>query len=301
MTYERPISGWPFPAACLHWFLLLQAASGATLHTDDFQNAGQNGWTGGAFGGQALSKQQSGGPAGAGDAFLQAQTSASNLATYNSTPVWTGDFEQIDASRVAVDLMNASGSDELAMRVVLFGPASLGNRWTSTTSAVVPADGVWRRYEFSLSEANLTLAQGVAFYDDLMNGVVRIMLRHDPGMPSAAGTPVTAILGIDNVSLMEAPEQLPGDYNDNGLVDSADYAVWRSAYGGVDLVADGNKDGEVNAADYTVWRDNLQALLANNGGVSSAPEPRSAMVVCVGFVTITASSGCRLRCWTICE
>ena len=49
---------------------------------------------------------------------------------------------------------------------------------------------------------------------------------------------------------------LSGDYNQNGIVDAADYALWRDMLGeiGNDLAADGNENGMVDAADYGVWR-----------------------------------------------
>ena len=52
----------------------------------------------------------------------------------------------------------------------------------------------------------------------------------------------------------------PGDYDDDGDVDSADYTVWKLAYGSTSqLAADGNGNGRVDAADYNVWRNNLGA------------------------------------------
>ncbi|MCA9189180.1 MAG: hypothetical protein KDA99_26325, partial [Planctomycetales bacterium] len=51
---------------------------------------------------------------------------------------------------------------------------------------------------------------------------------------------------------------LPGDYNGNGIVDAADYTVWKDNFGSdTELAADGNEDGVVNAADYTIWKDNF--------------------------------------------
>jgi hypothetical protein len=46
-----------------------------------------------------------------------------------------------------------------------------------------------------------------------------------------------------------------GDYNGDGLVNQADYSVWRAAFGTSNLAADGNQDGVVDAADYVVWRN----------------------------------------------
>ena len=51
---------------------------------------------------------------------------------------------------------------------------------------------------------------------------------------------------------------LPGDYNGDGVVDSADYIVWRKNVGDTtSLVADGNGDHIVDDADYDIWRQNL--------------------------------------------
>ncbi|QDV75222.1 hypothetical protein [Botrimarina mediterranea] len=53
-----------------------------------------------------------------------------------------------------------------------------------------------------------------------------------------------------------------GDYDLLGTVDQPDHATWTAGYGAVGLhAADGNLDGVVDAADYTVWRDHI-------GGVS---------------------------------
>lgn len=50
---------------------------------------------------------------------------------------------------------------------------------------------------------------------------------------------------------------VPADYNGNGVVDDADYLVWRTDFdapAGTSASADGNSDGAINAADYVFWR-----------------------------------------------
>lgn len=65
---------------------------------------------------------------------------------------------------------------------------------------------------------------------------------------------------------------MPGDYNNDKMVDSQDYNVWRALYGTVNTAADGNGDGLVNAADYVIWRDAVAASPAP-GTALGAPEP----------------------------
>jgi hypothetical protein len=69
-----------------------------------------------------------------------------------------------------------------------------------------------------------------------------------------------------------------GDYNEDRVVDQADFAFWKSHFGatsGAGLAADGNGNGVVDTADYTIWRDNLGATSAppvmTSGGGSTAP------------------------------
>jgi hypothetical protein len=73
---------------------------------------------------------------------------------------------------------------------------------------------------------------------------------------------------------------IAGDYDGNGVVDAADYVVWRNAAGttGVELAADGNGDGLVNTADYELWRANF-GRSNSSGSQAAIPEPAS-----IGFL-----------------
>jgi hypothetical protein len=65
-------------------------------------------------------------------------------------------------------------------------------------------------------------------------------------------------------------EGVPGDYNDNGTVDAADYVAWRK---GGTLANEVDEPGTVNAADYTEWRARFGNPAASGFGSSAVPEP----------------------------
>jgi hypothetical protein len=79
------------------------------------------------------------------------------------------------------------------------------------------------------------------------------------------------------ISQIELPPVLVGDYNLDGSVDAADYSVWRDSVGSTEnFAADGNGDGAVDEADYELWRQNFGQTAADLGAgqsTQSVPEP----------------------------
>jgi hypothetical protein len=74
---------------------------------------------------------------------------------------------------------------------------------------------------------------------------------------------------------------LPGDYNRDGVVDAADYVVWRQSLGAVGyrLAADGNGNGAIDSTDYDVWRANFGQTAGGWGFSEIALLPESATLV----------------------
>jgi hypothetical protein len=82
---------------------------------------------------------------------------------------------------------------------------------------------------------------------------------------------------------------LPADYDGNGSVGPEDYAVWKANYGTTNSNADGNLDGVVDAADYIVWRRALSAGSgAGRGALNSGavPEPSTLLLGSAAFAFI---------------
>jgi hypothetical protein len=81
-----------------------------------------------------------------------------------------------------------------------------------------------------------------------------------------------------------------GDYNGNGIVDAADYVVWRNTVGeaGPGLAADGDGSGTVDAGDYEIWRSRFGGVAQSASGELAAafgnavPEPGSVILLCLG-------------------
>ena len=84
---------------------------------------------------------------------------------------------------------------------------------------------------------------------------------------------------------------LPGDFNHNGVVDAADYTVWRDSLGqtGVNLAADADNSGTVDANDYSLWRQNFgRSDLGGSGSFTIVPEPSCGVLLCIGAAFLTS-------------
>ena len=78
----------------------------------------------------------------------------------------------------------------------------------------------------------------------------------------------------------------------SGVVDAADYVVWRNTLGqsGTGLAADGNGNGIVDSLDDDVWKRNcgqaLSGSAATIAGFATVPEPTERILLlmsCAGL------------------
>jgi hypothetical protein len=90
-----------------------------------------------------------------------------------------------------------------------------------------------------------------------------------------------------------APPNIPsptGDYSQNGVVDGADYVVWRDTLGQAASPAGSGADGDqsamIDSGDYTYWRQRFGNTVPGAGSgsgqlsVAGVPEPASSTLVC---------------------
>jgi hypothetical protein len=94
---------------------------------------------------------------------------------------------------------------------------------------------------------------------------------------------------------------LPGDYNDDGIVDAADYTIWRDTLDStIDLRANGDNTGTsaglIDQADYDMWKLHFGETVGSGANANHAiSEPGSLAILLGGILTIFFSRKRRRR------
>ncbi len=94
--------------------------------------------------------------------------------------------------------------------------------------------------------------------------------------------PPAGVVTGGNLTSLTLTAVTPGDYNNDGFIDAADYVVWRQTLGqtGGGLAADGNGDNMVDQTDYAVWRSQFgQTSGSGSGAIANAAVPEPATLV----------------------
>jgi len=186
--------------------------------------------------------------------------------------------------------------------VVLDASATVGNgRVTSTTTS-----------EWRLASVTHTVntadwlgigAEGFGFNDiTAVESVKAVMFMGDFAQTNLTGDgPDGGNLLIDNALVEvfknsasvtplanpnpDASTGLLGDYNENDIVDAADYTVWRDNLGSGTALPNDDTAG-VGQDDFTRWKNNFGMSLAGSGSVGAAavPEPAAWVLGILGSV-----------------
>ena len=113
------------------------------------------------------------------------------------------------------------------------------------------------------------------------------------------GLPARArINGIQLVAVSAAGPT--GDYNDNGVVDAADYVVWRNTFGQAASPsgsgADGNANGTIDAGDFDFWKTKFGNSVpgAGLGAIAAVPEPGT-LSLTIALISVVLCNGNRRK------
>jgi len=199
----------------LFCLLLLQSGTAWAISVgqiDDFEVGTRQEWQMGFSGATSsnMTNIANGGPAGAGDNFLQVVADGTLVAggrlTFFNTLQWSGDYLGAGITAITLDLNNISSSQPLNLRLGFNGSGGL---FTTTASVSLASDSGWTQASFSLLPADLTSVSGrsgLTGFDALatLGNVTELRLLNSAS-PDWTGLPVVATLGIDNVSAVPLP------------------------------------------------------------------------------------------------
>lgn len=94
--------------------------------------------------------------------------------------------------------------------------------------------------------------------------------------------------GVDNIRLVSGGglSGVTGDYNNDSVVDVADYTLWRDNLGGAEDALqnrDTNLSGQIGIDDYLAWKVNF-GNPPGAGAISATPEPASMLLLALASI-----------------
>ncbi len=181
--------------------------------------------------GDGTSTLPSGAAIGWGNGTALAYNGSPN--TFNERPTDLSNYNQVTFRMSATDASNPDGV------VGVQGYLQTGSAFTykSAGETALPTDGAYHDVVFSLSsftfdEKQSTMLAGINLFAHATDLVINVDLVR-----------------------FEMVAGVPGDYNENGVVDAADYTLWRNNLGSaIAPPNEGVSPNTVDQADYDFWK-----------------------------------------------
>lgn len=231
MEYCSPKTGLVSTGAAILLLLLLtlqsNTASAITVgQSDTFSDGTLQSWEMGStlVTLEHLVNIADGGPAGAGDNYLNASshginpdgtiTGGSRLTFFNQAQ-WTGDYTAAGVTSISMDVINL-GTDPLDLTLAVNGGVidpvtgvTTGGLFATTTSVTLDPGSGWTTVVFSFLASDFTAVSGKSGetgkdINATLANVTELRIINS-NTPSWNGTPVVATLGIDNITAVPLP------------------------------------------------------------------------------------------------
>ncbi len=196
-----------------------------------------------------------------GDFFIRDDSGNGTSGSLGISGQYAGVFNANTWTRVAVTIDGSVDGADYTVTGYIDG-VPIGSATTDTAPNGREAiKAILHLFADDDGESSAGLINSLAYYDELLTPEAILAL----GGASAAGIPVAA------------PPGVPGDYNQNGVVDIADYVVWRHNLGSAIALPNegsGVTPGSVTAEDYSYWRSRFGATSGSGSVIGGAvPEP----------------------------
>jgi hypothetical protein len=152
-------------------------------------------------------------------------------------------------------------------------------------------NSLFGKYVFGGYQSGLQGGNGILLYFDTNEvknpndpyTIRRLGITGSPALPSSSllgfgeGANGAIYAMFDNGQIYELVPQaipLPGDYNNNHVVDAADYVLWRENAGTNNILLNDAVGGMIDDDQYNQWRANFGNSIATGGfGAVLVPEP----------------------------
>lgn len=195
--------------------------------------------------------------------------SGAAVTWYNGT-AWNGNsfnermsdfsnYNRVTFTMSATDALNGGGD------LGLQGFLQTGNYDFQTASNVaIPIDGQYHDIVFPLS------------------GVTDRINTQNVGLNLFAHTN-DLVINVDRVRF-EFVEGLIGDYNENDVIDAADYTTWRDAMtAGATSLPNDPTPGTVDETDFLYWRAHFGEVLGSGAGAGQVAVPEPSTILLAGM------------------
>lgn len=176
---------------------------------DTFQDGTTNNWANGGL--NFPVNISTGGPAGAGDRFLQLTADGNGpggkLVVFNRDQ-WLGDYITAGVTGIAMDLKNF-GNVTLSIRLAFKQDTAFGAPgYLSTTAfSLAPSSG-WQHAIFLITPATMTALGGPDPFNTFFANPAEFRIINEAGIADLNGDNVVSQLGIDNIQAVPEPSLL---------------------------------------------------------------------------------------------
>jgi hypothetical protein len=147
---------------------------------------------------------------------------------------------------------------------------------------------------FDVSDSITSFAAAAALGQDLNHGWLINPSGIDDWkfLTSESAIDDRPILSI-TYALPQPDPTIPGDYDQNGTIDAADYAVWRDSLDQPVELPNDSTPGAVSQADYEVWRTHFGKMVDGGSGAKispAVPEPETFVLLVLAAASLVCRS-----------